>query len=59
MEPFHFAIRMDMFHAILDLAGTFVFALSGGVSGVKHRLDIFACSCCPSRRPMPGGLHAT
>ena len=24
-----------------DLAGTFVFALSGGMTGVKHRLDIF------------------
>src|SRR5947208_1049300 len=31
VEPFHFAIRMDAFHAILDLGGTFVFALSGGV----------------------------
>jgi uncharacterized membrane protein YeiH len=26
---------------VLDLLGTFVFALSGAVSGVKHRLDIF------------------
>lgn len=25
----------------LDLAGTFVFALSGAVGGVKHRLDLF------------------
>ncbi len=25
----------------LDLAGTFVFALSGAVAGVKHRLDVF------------------
>src|SRR6202165_451854 len=32
---------MDTFHAILDLGGTFVFALSGGVAGVKHRLGIF------------------
>lgn len=24
-----------------DLAGTFVFALSGGMAGVKHRLDLF------------------
>jgi uncharacterized membrane protein YeiH len=24
-----------------DLAGTFVFALSGGMDGVKHRLDLF------------------
>src|SRR4051794_17812628 len=26
---------------VLDLAGTFVFALSGAVAGVKRRLDIF------------------
>lgn len=25
----------------LDLTGTFVFALSGGLTGVRHRLDIF------------------
>ena len=32
---------MDTFHIALDLAGTFVFALSGGMTAVKHRLDIF------------------
>jgi uncharacterized membrane protein YeiH len=26
---------------VFDLAGTFVFALSGGMDGVKHRLDLF------------------
>ncbi|HSN15972.1 MAG TPA: TRIC cation channel family protein, partial [Anaeromyxobacteraceae bacterium] len=26
---------------VLDLAGTFVFALSGATVGVKHRLDLF------------------
>ena len=26
---------------ILDLAGTFVFALSGAMTGVRHRLDLF------------------
>ncbi|HEX7928200.1 MAG TPA: TRIC cation channel family protein, partial [bacterium] len=26
---------------LLDLGGTFVFALSGGMAGVKHRLDLF------------------
>src|SRR4051812_24304478 len=41
MEPFHLPIRMDTFHVTLDLGGTFVFALSGAVAGVKHRLDIF------------------
>ncbi len=26
---------------VLDLVGTFVFALSGGAAGVRHRLDLF------------------
>jgi uncharacterized membrane protein YeiH len=26
---------------VLDLCGTFVFALSGAMSGIKHRLDVF------------------
>ena len=26
---------------VLDLAGTFVFAISGAMAGVKHRLDLF------------------
>jgi len=56
MEPFHFAIRMDMFHAILDLAGTFVFALSGGVSGVKHRLDIFGVLVLSFAAANAGGI---
>jgi uncharacterized membrane protein YeiH len=29
---------------ILDLIGTFVFAISGAASGVKHRLDVFGVS---------------
>jgi uncharacterized membrane protein YeiH len=32
---------MDTFHVILDLSGTFVFALSGAAAGVRRRLDIF------------------
>lgn len=32
---------MDAFHVVLDLAGTFVFALSGAAAGVKYKLDIF------------------
>jgi uncharacterized membrane protein YeiH len=41
MEALQLAIRMDTFHLILDLGGTFVFALSGAVAGVKNKLDIF------------------
>ena len=32
---------MESLPSILDLAGTFVFALSGAMAGVKHRLDVF------------------
>jgi uncharacterized membrane protein YeiH len=32
---------MDMLLLVLDLAGTFVFALSGATAGVKQRLDLF------------------
>ena len=32
---------MDTLLLVLDLGGTFVFALSGAMAGVKHRLDLF------------------
>jgi uncharacterized membrane protein YeiH len=32
---------METLLLVLDLIGTFVFALSGATTGVKHRLDIF------------------
>src|SRR3954464_13276432 len=32
---------MVTFNLALDLAGTFVFALSGAMMGVRHKLDIF------------------
>ncbi|AVT77100.1 membrane protein [Rhodopseudomonas palustris] len=32
---------MDKFPVLLDLAGTFVFALSGAVAGARRRLDLF------------------
>jgi uncharacterized membrane protein YeiH len=32
---------MAAFYLALDLAGTFVFALSGAMTGVRHKLDIF------------------
>ena len=33
--------RMQTLPLVLDLAGTFVFALSGALAGVKHKLDLF------------------
>ena len=32
---------MESLPYVLDLAGTFVFALSGAMAGVKRRLDLF------------------
>jgi uncharacterized membrane protein YeiH len=32
---------METFLLVLDLAGTFVFALSGAIAGVRRRLDLF------------------
>ncbi len=47
---------MDTFHEVLDLSGTFVFALSGGVSGVKHRLDIFGVLVLSFAAACTGGI---
>ena len=32
---------METLLLMLDLAGTFVFALSGAIAGVRRRLDLF------------------
>ena len=56
MQPFPLAIRMDAFHVVLDLGGTFVFALSGGVAGVKHRLDIFGVLVLSFAAANSGGI---
>ena len=41
MHPLLPPITISSLTLILDLLGTFVFALSGAVAGVRHRLDIF------------------
>jgi len=41
---------------VLDLLGTFVFALSGAVSGVKHRLDIFGVLALSFAAANVGGI---
>ena len=41
MQPLIPPITTNTVTVVLDLLGTFVFALSGAMSGVKHRLDIF------------------
>ena len=37
----HHDVLIQSLPYLLDLAGTFVFALSGAVAGLKHRLDVF------------------
>jgi uncharacterized membrane protein YeiH len=39
-----------------DLAGTFVFALSGGMAGVKHRLDLFGVLVLSFAAANTGGI---
>src|SRR5690349_16255058 len=41
---------------IFDLGGTFVFALSGGMAGVKHRLDLFGVLVLASAARNSGGI---
>lgn len=40
----------------LDLAGTFVFALSGGMAGVKHRADLFGVLVLSFAAANTGGI---
>lgn len=55
-DSFHLPIRMDTFHIVLDLGGTFVFALSGAAAGVKHRLDIFGVLVLSFAAANSGGI---
>src|SRR5687767_11957592 len=41
---------------VLDLVGTFVFALSGAVAGVKERLDLFAVLVLSFAAASAGGI---
>ncbi len=41
---------------VLDLAGTFVFALSGAIAGVKHRVDLFGVLVLAFAAGSAGGL---
>lgn len=44
------------FLQVLDLCGTFVFALSGAMSGVKHRLDLFGVLVLSFAAGTAGGI---
>jgi uncharacterized membrane protein YeiH len=41
---------------VLDLAGTFVFALSGAMAGIKHRVDLFGVLVLAFAAGSAGGL---
>jgi len=47
---------MESLSYVLDLAGTFVFALSGGMAGVKHRLDVFGVLVLSFAAANTGGI---
>lgn len=47
---------METLLLVLDLLGTFVFALSGAAAGVKHRLDLFGVLVLSFAAANAGGL---
>jgi uncharacterized membrane protein YeiH len=47
---------VDELLLVLDLAGTFVFALSGAMAGVKHRLDLFGILVLSFAAATAGGI---
>ena len=49
-------ILVSDFLKVLDLVGTFAFALSGAVSGVKHRIDLFGVLVLSFAAATAGGI---
>ena len=49
-------ILVSEFLKVLDLVGTFAFALSGAVSGVKHRIDLFGVLVLSFAAATAGGI---
>jgi uncharacterized membrane protein YeiH len=47
---------MESLPYLLDLAGTFVFALSGAMAGLKHRLDVFGVLVLSFSAANTGGI---
>ena len=47
---------VDEILLVVDLAGTFVFALSGAMAGVKHRLDLFGILVLSFAAATAGGI---
>ncbi len=49
---------MELLPYVFDLAGTFVFALSGAMAGVKRRLDVFGVLVLSFVAANTGGNHS-
>lgn len=49
-------LSKELLPYLLDLAGTFVFALSGAMAGVKHRLDLFGVLVLSFAAANTGGI---
>jgi uncharacterized membrane protein YeiH len=49
-------MTLDTWLVVLDLIGTFVFALSGAAEGVKHRLDLFGVLVLSFAAATAGGM---
>ncbi|WP_263366675.1 trimeric intracellular cation channel family protein [Edaphobacter bradus] len=49
-------VLISTFLVVVDLVGTFVFALSGAMAGVKHRLDLFGVLVLSFASATAGGI---
>jgi uncharacterized membrane protein YeiH len=49
-------MSLDTLLVVLDLVGTFVFAISGAAEGVKHRLDLFGVLVLSFAAATAGGM---
>jgi uncharacterized membrane protein YeiH len=52
----HTRVDVGTFLLVLDLIGTFVFALSGASAGVRHRLDLFGVLVLSFAAALAGGI---
>jgi uncharacterized membrane protein YeiH len=52
----HTVVDVGTFLLVLDLVGTFVFALSGASAGLRHRLDLFGVLVLAFAASLAGGI---
>jgi len=51
-----FVVDLSIMSLVLDLGGTFAFAISGAAAGVKHRLDLFGVLALSFAAASAGGI---